>query len=216
MQAELIVPILDRVHHGMYVRSATISKGTVMSGLKHNEAGLGFLMSGIMEIREAGNAFTVTAPEVLFTEAGAQKLAYAVTDCVYVTIHKVTSSTTEDAELELFDGTPQITRIRNDFKSLGVTTELPKKIAANAKSTELKQSTIHGTGLFATKEIAANEVVDYIKIDGIDCIGAFTNHSDKPNSYVLQEDNIVAIVALFNISKGQEVTIDYKDNKWQQ
>lgn len=98
----------------------------------------------------------------------------------------------------------------------------------NYPKTEVRESEIHGKGLFAAEEIKAGQLIGKIKgkktsEDGphvlwmydngrysegiqVDCSLKYINHSKSPNvSYY--EDRTV--VALTNISVNQELTHDY-------
>ena len=46
--------------------------------------------------------YEISAPYIYNTAAGTQKLGLALNDCVFVTMHSVEATTTEEAEKELF------------------------------------------------------------------------------------------------------------------
>jgi len=92
---------------------------------------------------------------------------------------------------------------------------------------EVKRSGIHGKGLFATRKIKKDDIIGHIKYnpvdeDGIyvlwidektavkvDCDLKYINHNPKPNACYCDDLNVVA---LKNISKGEEITHDYGDD----
>jgi hypothetical protein len=81
----------------------------------------------------------------------------------------------------------------------------------------IKNSTIHGLGLFATDNIDANfrigvtHVKDVRFPDGY-CrtpLGGFFNHSDTPNCKVVHEDEFIFLETLSEIKSGEELTATY-------
>jgi len=82
----------------------------------------------------------------------------------------------------------------------------------------IKNSSISGQGLFATKKIEANTLIGithhprkesengYIRTP----LGGFGNHSDNPNCFkLLMEDNTWWIGAKIDIEPGEELTWQY-------
>ena len=87
----------------------------------------------------------------------------------------------------------------------------------------IKSSEIDGLGLFATKDIKAEEVIGithvldsrwpdgYIRLP----LGGFYNHSEKPNCYNFTQYHnvyqckVVYIQALRDIKAGEEITCKY-------
>ena len=76
-------------------------------------------------------------------------------------------------------------------------------------------SIIHGEGIFALNDIVENKVIGLGSIDNINktFLGRYTNHSDNPNAmfYYLYNDDVV-MVANKNISKDEEILINYRDH----
>ena len=91
---------------------------------------------------------------------------------------------------------------------------------------EVKESGIHGKGLFAKDKIKKGETIGSIKYiptneDGpyvlwvgdqgvrVDCDLKYINHSNKPNACYCEDLNVIAIKS---INKGDEITHDYGDD----
>ncbi len=91
---------------------------------------------------------------------------------------------------------------------------------------EVKKSPIHGMGVFAAEDIEIDEweyvygmMVPASSVYGFEHNDAwmepfppfrYTNHSDSPNCEVhMDDDSVMDIMALRNITKGEELTIDY-------
>lgn len=84
----------------------------------------------------------------------------------------------------------------------------------------IKESSIDGLGLFATKDIPKFSVIGYThvyvedNVTGTDWLrlplGGFYNHSDEPNCVSLGEDKkFKALYALKDIKAGEELTCSY-------
>ena len=86
----------------------------------------------------------------------------------------------------------------------------------------IKNSTIHGLGLFAINEIpphtelGISHVKDgrfshgYIRTP----LGGFFNHSTKPNCKAVYDGDFIKIISLTNINSGDEITVDYTKHDW--
>ncbi len=76
----------------------------------------------------------------------------------------------------------------------------------------IKDSSIHGVGLFAKKDFNKN---DYLfkgihPTKEITHYASLINHSYKPNSYLLENKNGWFVIALKHIKNGDEITADYR------
>jgi hypothetical protein len=73
-----------------------------------------------------------------------------------------------------------------------------------------------GHGLFATQDIPAGSklgITHRILFDGLESVrtplGGFLNHSDKPNSMLIPQDNLRILWTARPIAVGEELTIYY-------
>ena len=91
----------------------------------------------------------------------------------------------------------------------------------------VKESDIHGKGLFATKNIQRGDLIGTIEYkpvteDGpyvlwinadtgilVDCDLKYINHNAKPNACYCED---LEVVALRDIKQGEEITHDYGDD----
>jgi hypothetical protein len=77
------------------------------------------------------------------------------------------------------------------------------------------KSSIDGLGVFASKELKKDDIIG---IGTIDCkykttLGRYTNHSDNNNAkFYYLKNNDVIMVAEKNISKNEEILINYRDH----
>ena len=81
----------------------------------------------------------------------------------------------------------------------------------------IKDSEIHGLGLFAAEDIEENHefgishVQDERFEDGYirTPLGGFFNHCEKPNCEAYQEEEFIKLRATKKIKKGDEITVRY-------
>ena len=95
--------------------------------------------------------------------------------------------------------------------------KLQNESFAESKKYYLDQSKIHGTGVFASKDLKEGEVIGLlhtINTLGSDYdfeeLGRMYNHSNEPNCYNYLYHNKRYLVASRNINKGDELTADYR------
>ena len=115
---------------------------------------------------------------------------------------------------------------------------LPVSDPRNPPAWQVKESSIHGSGLFATRDIAAGElIIEYTgklspiseidQVDGDDIYwlavdetyaidgnhrdnpARFANHSCEPNCFLEKSSGAFSIMSNRDISKGEELSIDY-------
>ncbi|MDC3013339.1 SET domain-containing protein [Candidatus Marinimicrobia bacterium] len=91
-----------------------------------------------------------------------------------------------------------------------------------ASSLTIKDSPIHGLGLFAITEISSDTElgISHVKDDRFSHgyirtpLGGFFNHSKKPNCKAVYDGDFIKIITLSNINSGDEITVDYTKHDW--
>lgn len=101
---------------GLYARTIHIPAGTILTGKIHLRAHLNIISMGTILVKTDAGDVEITAPAVINSEPGTKRLGYALTDCVWTTIHASDAATAEAAEDELVVSTVQEYQI----KKLGV------------------------------------------------------------------------------------------------
>ena len=82
----------------------------------------------------------------------------------------------------------------------------------------IKESNIQGLGLFATDDLDENLPIGISHVKDIRFddgyirtpLGGFVNHSDKPNCYWVEEDDLIHMKTKTPIKCGEELTLKYK------
>lgn len=94
-------PVKHSFSDGIYVREIFIPKGTYIVGKLHKHAHPNFLMSGTVDlITEFGGKERLIGPLSMISKAGTKRALFAVTDCVWITVHENKSNTQDLNELE--------------------------------------------------------------------------------------------------------------------
>jgi len=82
------------------------------------------------------------------------------------------------------------------------------------KNFYISNSDIQGQGLFATKAIEQGSVVGVAAIShDRTSLARYTNHSENPNVEFIKIENNIVGYALKNISKDEELLVDYRHGK---
>ena len=219
--SEVIIPIEDYIHAGLYSRTAYAKAGTMIVGAPHKKGGFAFLMSGTIKQVDGLHEYEVSAPIIIQTNAGTQRVAYAVTDCMYSTVHASESSTTLEAEVEIFEGVSQITRIRNSYDKVLELRDMTEKEAQeeiqylgcaleDTSCYEIRESVIHGLGCFALKEYEEGSPIATAEIKGQRLGTArYVNHSDNPNCVFVNYKDSKMLIATKFITSGTELFVNY-------
>ena len=89
-------------NNGVYIRESIIPADTVVLGYIHKESCLNILSKGSMLVKDTEDEeYTlIEAPFTFISEAGVQKIAITITECVFSNIHSNVTNTTDIEELE--------------------------------------------------------------------------------------------------------------------
>ena len=85
---------------GLYVRTITMYKGTLMTGKRHRYRTLNIVLSGSLSVyMEDGSEVTrIDAPHMFISEKYIKKLVYMHTDVVFATIHPTEETDVDELE----------------------------------------------------------------------------------------------------------------------
>lgn len=70
----------------MYSREMFIGKGTTLVGRVHNHPTMNILLSGKIAVMSETGIRVLEAPQTFMSPAGAQKIGFALEDCVFVNV----------------------------------------------------------------------------------------------------------------------------------
>ena len=105
------LPVQHHFTDGVYARELTIPAGTVLTGRTHLKANLNLLTSGEISVLVDGHIKRITAPATIVSPAGVKRVAYAHTDCTWVTVHGTHLTDMAAIEAEFLEPEPMATRI---------------------------------------------------------------------------------------------------------
>jgi len=78
---------VDYFSDGVYARELFIPRGTVLTGKIHKKVNLNVMISGELLVSTEAGLQRVRAPFVVVSPAGTKRVAYAVEDTRWLTIH---------------------------------------------------------------------------------------------------------------------------------
>lgn len=222
------LPVEDFIHDGMYYRALTIPAGVCLTGKVHHDDHICILEQGDLSVMTDDGMKRLQAPARFKARAGLKKIGYAHSDVVFSTIHRTDIKDCKEAEARHVSDS-DLTWVDDlmDFKQFLVEWDLPEKLVFDlsrdesdlindlelSDRVELKDSNIQGKGIFSMIEFIADEVIGNARIgDKRTALGRYTNHSKRPNAQMIkgEKDNLL-LVAIKPISKGDEITIDYRE-----
>lgn len=94
-------PVFHHFSPGVYAREMHIPAGAVVVGKIHKFENMLMLVSGIAELRDGENAITVRAPRLWVSPPGVQRAVFAITDCIFMSVHGTEKRDVNEIEAEL-------------------------------------------------------------------------------------------------------------------
>ena len=232
-QAEIITE--HTFKPGIYERKIIIPPWTVLTGAEHKTAYRVRLEKGRIAVNTDDEIKILDAPCEFDVKAGAQRAGRVFDEeVVWVDVYDNPDNCTDLAVLEnrlyvvpecgLADSRTAQQKARVDYNAflyqMGMTQDSVDRIVQietdlidmpAGVDVELRDSPIHGKGLFATRDFSVGEIVCPGRINGKRTPGGrFINHSPEYN--IIPEkigDDIYAIAAK-NIPRNSELLVDYR------
>lgn len=220
---------------GQYERKITIPPWTILTGAEHKTPYRVRLERGTIAVNTDTEVKELTGPLEFDVPAGAQRVGRVFDEeVVWVDIYSNPDNCTDIPTLEarlyvvpdigLASSRTEVQKARLDFQvfkhQLGVTQEQLDNIVQigddlipmpEGFAVELRDSPIHGQGLFATKLFGVGGIVCPGRLDGHRTPGGrFINHSNDPNVRPVKVGDDIWAIALKDISIGDELLVDYR------
>ena len=241
LEAELLkMPQADIVTEhtflpGVYERKITIPPWTVLTGAAHKTDYHVRLEKGTIAVNTDDGVKTFTAPFDFSAKAGMQRAGRVFEEeVVWVDVYDNPDNCTNLAVLEdslyvvpdcgLADSRTEEQKSKIDFgvflHQIGMTQNEMDKIVhiesdlmdmPKGVCVELRDSPIHGKGLFATRDFEVGEVVCPGRLDGKRTPGGrFINHSSNCNIKPEKQGNDIYAIAVRKINASDELLVDYR------
>ena len=84
---QIELPVIHHFSKGVYARELHIPAGVILTGEIHKFENLNILSKGCIEVLTQNGMERVEAPFTIVSPAGTKRVARAITDCVWTTIH---------------------------------------------------------------------------------------------------------------------------------
>lgn len=97
-QVEL--PVKHHFSHGVYGRELIIPKGVTLTGKIHKYSQLNVLVSGALLVLTENGVVEARPPFVIVSPPGTKRIAYALEDTIWLTVHG-----THETDLEVIEAT---------------------------------------------------------------------------------------------------------------
>ena len=222
---------------GIYERTITIPPWTVLTGAEHKTPYMVRLEKGSIAVNTDDGVRMLHAPCEFQAPAGVKRVGRVFEDeVIWTDVYPNDDNCKDIAEIEarlyvvpaIGLGENRMNQAignnRADFAlfldQLGMTQEAMDKVVhidgdlipmPDGFDVELRDSSIHGKGLFALRAFEPGEVICPGRINGMRTpAGRYINHTPNPNAAPLLEDGDINAIALRNIQANEEILIDYR------
>lgn len=220
---------------GVYERKITIPPWTILTGAEHKTAYRVRVEKGTIAVTTNDGVKIVTAPAMFDAPAGEQRAGRVFDDeVVWVDLYDNPDNCKDILELEsrlyvvpdigLADSRTSVQKALVDYGAflfqLGLNqNEMDAIVKIESDmipmpagyEVELKESPIHGTGLFAKAAFGVGDMVCPGRLNGKRTpAGRFMNHALEANIMPVLEGDDIHAVALRDIQPGDELLVDYR------
>jgi hypothetical protein len=98
-----VFPLRQTIEGGLYTRQLFMPKGSVVVSMIHKQQHPSFLLKGkVSYLDDEGNMVTASAPQVIFTQVGTQRVLYIHEDTDWCCVYKTDAKTFEEAEADVY------------------------------------------------------------------------------------------------------------------
>ena len=97
-EEQIEIPITNYFSKDVYAREMKVKKGTVLIGKIHRFENLNILSQGEVSVFSIDGCLRVKAPFTIVASAGAKRVFYAHSDCVWTTIHGTSETDVDKIE----------------------------------------------------------------------------------------------------------------------
>jgi hypothetical protein len=236
-QADIVTE--HKFYPGIYERKITIPAWTVLTGAAHKTDYKIRLEQGTIAVNVGEKVTIMTAPYEFEAKAGEQRVGRVFDqEVVWIDIYE-NPDNCQDLEIleERLYVVPkcglgenrvalEITNAQADYKlfleQIGLNQAEMDKIVTNEDDVidmpeghfvELRNSKIHGKGLFATKSFKKGDIVCPGRLDGKRTPGGrFINHSYDSNILPIKVGDDIYAMAVRDIYENEELLVDYRSS----
>ena len=110
-------PVLNMFSDGVYARTVTMPKGSIIIGKKHLTRHLNIVLTGSAKVWMDGEYMFVNAPDIIESKEGCTKVLYILEDMMWTTIHPTNETNVDIIEDTIIEETSDI-KIEEILKGL--------------------------------------------------------------------------------------------------
>jgi hypothetical protein len=111
---------------GVYARALYIPKDTILTGKIHKYPQLNLLMQGAMQVLVGEEVKQIEAPFIVNSPAGTKRIAHALTDCLWVTVHGTNLTDVDEIETHFIaQDEDEFQRFVEELKTSDMQLDLP-------------------------------------------------------------------------------------------
>jgi hypothetical protein len=234
-------PLFHYFGDGLYIREVHFPAGAMVLGHRQKFSHVNIFIQGkVLMLNPDGSKTELSAPMTFIGPPG-RKVGYILEDVIWQNVYATDETDIDKLEAWFLDKTDYAVEYHKDTTDYSedhadyelVVQEcgmVPEQIKEEVENEEdqipmpngwtkvcVRDSALHGKGLFASAPFYEGEVIAPANINGKRTpAGRYTNHSCRPNAKVFQVNNDIVFVALRNIEgcragdRGEEITIDYR------
>lgn len=214
-------PLYESLERGFYRREVHIPAGHFIVGAVHTQESYAILLQGEITVIDEDGERVLKGPMTFTQPANRQKIGYCNEDAIWLDIHKVPEGVTMEQARELLflDTYDQLDRLDHQavIEELGMNQEMIDQDiqshevqAEELPGLQLRESRIHGQGMFATRPYIEEEMIGVAAVATKTLLGSYTNHSLDPNAYAVLVSDQVRFYARKDISEHDEITVNYR------
>lgn len=224
---EIDPPVDHYLADGLYGRRVYVPAGVTIVTKVHLTQHITIALKGTCTVfGENGTRSIISAPAVFVTEPGTCRAIYCHDEVEWLTVHHCELKDIPAIEHHVFCDDFKEYDDRTDYKRIlaeyGLNEATARLISENTDdqtdddcgyaNVYLSDSPLQGIGVFASKDLTAGDVIGIARINDLRTkIGRYTNHSVNPNCLYEICDNFVKAIALTDIKKDAEITVDYRN-----
>jgi len=231
------IPTLHRFLPGVYERTIIIPPGTVLTGAEHKTDYRIRLTQGTISVNTDDGMLTLTAPCEFEAKAGLKRVGYVgAQEVIWTDIYSNPDDCRDLNVIEerlyvvpaigLADSRTAVQKAVIDYgvflHEFGLAREDVRAISCIESdlidmplgfNVELRESSIHGQGLFATAAFKKGDIVCPGRLGGKRTPGGrYINHSPQANIIPVKEGDDIWAKAYKDIAEGAELLVNYRDS----
>ena len=235
-QEQIEIPPTHLMHGGMYARAVTVPAGTLLTGNIYKYDHIEVMTSGkILVTTDDGQSRQLSGFHLMPALSGKKRAAYAIDETTWITFHTVGNADNIEPDdiqnlitCETFEDLDQfyVDVSRADYQAFLDSQDWSEdQVSAVVESlndyddslrcsdfdVDLRDSKIHGKGMFALTNFKAGDVIMPARINNFRTqAGRYINHAVRANAEFVDDGANMICVATKSIGTDEEITVNYR------